>query len=114
MKRASSIWIVIVAALASLSAAANSLPLIDAVKAGNVETVRTLLKQRVDVNAALPDDLRCTGPCSELHGTCAPVACSRCQGQRRQSLRCDPAHSPPPVATPPWPKRCSRPAPIRT
>src|SRR4029434_4147210 len=55
MKRASSIWIVIVAAMASLSAAANSLPLIDAVKAGNVETVRTLLKQRVDVNAALPD-----------------------------------------------------------
>ena len=41
--------------LAATSAAANSLPLIDAVKAGNVETVRALLKQRVDVNAALPD-----------------------------------------------------------
>ena len=29
--------------------------LIDAVKAGNVESVRALLKQRVDVNAASPD-----------------------------------------------------------
>jgi uncharacterized protein len=46
---------VIVAAMAGLSAAANSVPLIDAVKAGNVESVRALLKQRVDVNAALPD-----------------------------------------------------------
>jgi uncharacterized protein len=57
MKRASSILILIaiVAAMAGLSAAANSVPLIDAVKAGNVESVRTLLKQRVDVNAALPD-----------------------------------------------------------
>jgi ankyrin repeat protein len=55
MKRASLILIVIVAAMAGLSAAANSVPLIDAVKAGNVEGVRALLKQRVDVNAALPD-----------------------------------------------------------
>jgi ankyrin repeat protein len=56
MRRAGSIWIVvIVAALASLSAAGNSLPLIDAVKAGNVESVRALIKQRVDVNAASPD-----------------------------------------------------------
>ena len=56
MRRAGSIWmVVIVAALASLSAAGNSLPLIDAVKAGNVESVRTLIKQRVDVNAASPD-----------------------------------------------------------
>lgn len=55
MKRASSILFVIVAAMVSLSAAANSVPLIDAVKAGNVETVRALLKQRVDVNTALPD-----------------------------------------------------------
>jgi uncharacterized protein len=56
MRRAGSIWVVvIVAALASLSAAGNSLPLIDAVKAGNVESVRALIKQRVDVNAASPD-----------------------------------------------------------
>ena len=56
MRRAGSIWIVVVvAALASLSAAGNSLPLIDAVKAGNVESVRALIKQRVDVNAASPD-----------------------------------------------------------
>jgi ankyrin repeat protein len=55
MKRASLILIVIVVAMAGLSAAANSVPLIDAAKAGNVEGVRALLKQRVDVNAALPD-----------------------------------------------------------
>jgi ankyrin repeat protein len=55
MRRAGSILIVVVAAVASLSAAANSLPLIDAVKAGNVAQVRTLLKQRIDVNATLPD-----------------------------------------------------------
>ena len=55
MRRAGPIGIVIVTVLASLSAAGNSLPLIDAVKAGNVETVRALIKQRVDVNAASPD-----------------------------------------------------------
>jgi ankyrin repeat protein len=56
MRRAGSNWIVvIVAALVSLSAAGTSLPLIDAVKAGNVESVRALIKQRVDVNAASPD-----------------------------------------------------------
>ncbi len=55
MRRAGPILIVVVLAVASLSAASNSLPLIDAVKTGNVESVRTLLKQRVDVNAALPD-----------------------------------------------------------
>jgi uncharacterized protein len=53
--RASAIGIVLVAALVSLSAAGNSLPLIDAVKSGNVESVRALLKQRVDVNATSPD-----------------------------------------------------------
>ena len=55
MRRGSAIWVVVIAALASLSAAGNSIPLIDAVKAGNVESVRTLIKQRVDVNAASPD-----------------------------------------------------------
>lgn len=44
-----------VAAVASLCAAANSTPLIDAVQAGHVAHVRALLDQRVDVNAALPD-----------------------------------------------------------
>ena len=48
-------WIFVVAAAIGLSAAGNSLPLIDAVKTGNVESVRALIKQRVDVNAALPD-----------------------------------------------------------
>jgi ankyrin repeat protein len=56
MRRAGSIWIVVVvAALASVSAAGTRLPLIDAVKAGSVERVRALIKQRVDVNAASPD-----------------------------------------------------------
>jgi ankyrin repeat protein len=55
MRRAGPIGIVIIALLASLSAAGNSLPLIDAVKAGSIENVRTLIKQRVDVNAASPD-----------------------------------------------------------
>jgi ankyrin repeat protein len=55
MRRAGLAWIAVVAAVLGLSAAANSLPLIEAVKAGSVENVRTLLKQRVDVNAATPD-----------------------------------------------------------
>jgi ankyrin repeat protein len=53
--RASAIGIVLVTAVVSLTAAGNSLPLIDAVKSGNVANVRALLKQRVDVNAASPD-----------------------------------------------------------
>ena len=55
MKRAGPICIVVVAAVASLSGAANSLLLIDAVKAGNVESVGALLKQGADVNAASAD-----------------------------------------------------------
>jgi ankyrin repeat protein len=55
VRRTGPIWLVIAAAVAGLSAAGNSLPLIDAVKAGNVEQVRALLKQRVDVNAASAD-----------------------------------------------------------
>ena len=47
--------ILVVAAVAGLSAAGNSLPLIDAVRSGNVGSVRALLKQRVDVNAATAD-----------------------------------------------------------
>jgi len=54
-RRASAIGMVLIAALVSLSAAGNSLPLIDAVKSGSVESVRALLKQHVDVNASLPD-----------------------------------------------------------
>lgn len=53
--RASWISVVVVAACVSLGGAGNSLPLIDAVKAGNIDSVRALLKQHADVNAALPD-----------------------------------------------------------
>ena len=55
MRHARLVGIVVLAAVAGLSAAANSLPLIDAVKAGDIRTVRALLERRVDVNAALPD-----------------------------------------------------------
>jgi ankyrin repeat protein len=44
-----------VAAVLSLSAAANGTPLIDAVRSGSVEHVRALLERPVDVDAALPD-----------------------------------------------------------
>ncbi len=44
-----------VAVVASVGAAANSTPLIDAVRGGSVEQVRALLEQRADVNAVLPD-----------------------------------------------------------
>ncbi len=47
--------ILVVAAVAGLSAAGNSLALIDAVRSGNVANVRALLKQRVDVNGATAD-----------------------------------------------------------
>jgi ankyrin repeat protein len=53
--RASAIGIALVTAVVNLTAAGNGLPLIDAVKSGSVESVRVLLKQRVDVNAASPD-----------------------------------------------------------
>jgi len=49
------VWILVVATAAGLSAAGNSLPLIDAVRSGNVASVRALLKQRVDVNDATAD-----------------------------------------------------------
>jgi ankyrin repeat protein len=48
-------WILVVAAAASLGAAGNDHPLIDAVKAGDAGNVRALLERRVDVNVALPD-----------------------------------------------------------
>jgi len=47
--------ILVLATVAGLSAAGNSLPLIDAVRSGNVASVRALLKQRVDVNDATAD-----------------------------------------------------------
>ncbi|HEY1303264.1 MAG TPA: ankyrin repeat domain-containing protein [Vicinamibacterales bacterium] len=53
--RASAIWIVVVAAVVGLTAAGNTSPLIEAIKSGNVASVRALIKQHVDVNAALPD-----------------------------------------------------------
>jgi ankyrin repeat protein len=49
-------WVVVaLASVAALGAAANRLPLVDAVRAGSIENVRALLKQRVDVNAPLAD-----------------------------------------------------------
>lgn len=47
--------ILVVAAVTGLSAAGNSPALIDAVRSGNVGSVRALLKQRVDVNGATAD-----------------------------------------------------------
>ena len=48
--------VVALASVASLgAAAANGLPLVEAVRAGNVENVRALLKQHVDVNRPQPD-----------------------------------------------------------
>ena len=54
MKRASSILFVIVAAMVSLSAAANSVPLIDAVKAGNVEKAKGERTRLIDRLVASP------------------------------------------------------------
>jgi ankyrin repeat protein len=48
-------WLIVLTAAVGLSAAATSVTLLDAVKAGNRETVRTLIRQRVDVNAAERD-----------------------------------------------------------
>ena len=48
--------VVALASVASLgAAAANGLALVEAVRAGNVENVRALLKQHVDVNRPQPD-----------------------------------------------------------
>src|SRR5215831_5210402 len=48
-------WLMAVTAAAGLSAAGTSVGLVDAVKSGHRETVRTLIRQRVDVNAAERD-----------------------------------------------------------
>ena len=47
-------WAVLVAA-ASLTAAERGVPLIDAVKRADAVTVRALLQERADLNAAEPD-----------------------------------------------------------
>jgi ankyrin repeat protein len=47
--------IAVAAAAVTLSAAASSTPLIDAVRGGSLEQVRALIEQRVDVNAVLSD-----------------------------------------------------------
>jgi uncharacterized protein len=48
-------WLIVATAAAGLSAAGASVSLVDAVKSGHRETVRTLIRQRVDVNAAERD-----------------------------------------------------------
>jgi ankyrin repeat protein len=56
LMRYAAAWIVALASVATLgAAAATSLPLVDAVRAGRIENVRALLKQHVDVNALQPD-----------------------------------------------------------
>lgn len=55
MRRGRLIAIAVVAAVASLGAAVNGVPLIEAVKAGDIGDVRALLEQRADVNAPQPD-----------------------------------------------------------
>ena len=48
-------WTVLVLAVLSLGAAARDVPLVEAVKEGSAESVRALLDQRADVNAAEAD-----------------------------------------------------------
>jgi ankyrin repeat protein len=48
-------WLLAMATAATLTAAAADVRLIEAVKTGNVEAVRTLLRERVDVNAREAD-----------------------------------------------------------
>lgn len=50
-------WLVAVISVASLGAAGNGIRLVDAVKSGNREAVRALLKQRVDVNRPEADGM---------------------------------------------------------
>jgi ankyrin repeat protein len=51
------VWIAALVSVAGLEAASTTIRLTDAVKQGNRETVRALLKQRVDVNAAESDGM---------------------------------------------------------
>jgi ankyrin repeat protein len=48
-------WIALLLCTGSLAVAAGDVPLVDAVRSGNVAQVRALLQQRIDVNAAEPD-----------------------------------------------------------
>ena len=48
-------WIVPLLSVLSLGAAGGETPLIEAVKSGDVTTLRALMQQRVDVNLAEPD-----------------------------------------------------------
>jgi ankyrin repeat protein len=57
MMRAKSAWLLAVLTAAGLSAGSPDMRLMDAVKSGNHDTVRALLKQRADVNAAEPDGM---------------------------------------------------------
>ena len=55
MKRFATLWTWIALSLATLSAASTDLRLIDAVKKQDVKTVRELIAQKADLNAAEPD-----------------------------------------------------------
>ena len=50
MRRGVFVSVLVLASVLTVSASENSASLIDAIKAGNSQTVRTLLKQRPDVN----------------------------------------------------------------
>ena len=54
-KHPSRLWAVSLLSLLSLGAAGRDVPLVDAVKTGDLKTVRSLLQQKTDVNAPEPD-----------------------------------------------------------
>src|SRR5947199_349891 len=48
-------WLLVLTSAIGLSAAGTGVSLVDAVKAGNRDTVRALIRQRASINAAEPD-----------------------------------------------------------
>jgi ankyrin repeat protein len=57
MKYATAVWIAVLVPVVGLGAAGSTARLVDAVKHGHRDTVRALLKQRVDVNAPEADGM---------------------------------------------------------
>ena len=54
-------WLLVATAAIGLSAAGTSVKLIDAVRAGDRQAARALIRQRVDVNAREPRPTRTDG-----------------------------------------------------